>query len=763
MATIIYLGLVIFFIGFLSHIIAILGRSLFGEDIHRAVNRKLPAWWDRASEMLGKKPEGLSVLGLLFTILWPCLISLNILLLAQLFELIIPFGGVRINLVYFGSYNLSCIVVAILFALAQTSFGIIYEASGSKGKKIWFIVIALTILFEMALSAYRSWLLTSGMEIVTPTPWDMIMLKGGPLLGAIIGFIIPFAEVATGTRAFNNFIEPLVKTIPSLLWGVITLVWCVIAWWIFPKIFVLPTSMKFLKKDYMEIFNGLDLLDDSLTRLGQKVNKIGDTSEGRDSLRDRVSKLEKNINDEKGKLDQRYKNVQDSITNSGRNELRRIKRSIRDLKTSLNVYNRAWKGNSNQAFNDVREGCIKLREWIRYITRCRSDFDNINNKFIEIKDKYQNLKNQAQDIIAFLNDPDNYHPKGLPEFVIRIFRELINTSAHDELTRCGRIAQEIVGLNGRMERLENYIENINNKLPTNILPSPSRAEEQNLLQKNYIIEKDIPIDKDGRKYQHRIKDLKDDLRDRAKELGITWFRRVLICFILMVISAQLSGCDLISKMIEKGIKPQFVIVLVDESGSFALNYGGVRTHLWPDAIYWGSYIAESLNPGDAYAIIGIDGHGFDTDDIRINIQVIDENQIKARTQKRNLKKQVQGLTRRENASSVDANYTDIIGALSHSEYLLRNMGQKYQGIIVIISDMVQTARDIGTEFSFPDGTMGYCFFVNATGRSQWADLIKKWNTIFENINLDVKKPDGTIHFYQKADSPQNLSSIFQSR
>lgn len=205
--------------------------------------------------------------------------------------------------------------------------------------------------------------------------------------------------------------------------------------------------------------------------------------------------------------------------------------------------------------------------------------------------------------------------------------------------------------------------------------------------------------------------------------------------------------------------PLFIIVLVDETGSFRLEQDDPKTHYWPEVVSWVEEIVKSLQPGDKFCLIGIDDSSYGDDDVRIGIESLDEGTLKAITERRKLCNKVNALKRREGART-----TDIAGGLQKAAHFLNASDSKYKGVIAIFSDMIQTPwRDLKNKtkgLSFPKDTQGYCFYVNATNMSKWGDLVNAWIPIFENARLNIKGDDQKVRFYQRAQTGENISVIF---
>lgn len=770
MTIIINLLLAVFGLGLISRVLLkIVKKPLFGEKLSTAVNEIRHLWWNAAKKLLSYKPEA-TVLGLFFVVLWPSIVFLNIFLLAQLLELYFP-GGERIAIPLVGSYSTFPLIMGGIWVLVQVAFGILFDRTRS----IWWkILLAVIIIFSIGaegwLAHLRANLLLSGEEMVSPTLWDIIILKG-PILAFFIGIIIPSAEIPTGTIAFKEFIAPLLKAIPMWVGGIIILLWYFIASLLFPDItdiIILPNSMAFLKNEFKKVLKGLNSLKGRVDSLGEETNGLDNTPKDINSLEIEISKLKNDINENNEIWNKLLEKAENNIKNAGSPyDLEALKRKeIRNLKTRFKRDARDMKLKSDLVYSNIKEGYIKLRRWIKKIRNCKNMILKIEHEKNIIKTSYRHLNDQAGEINLLFREPTSFEPHFLADFQVEEFKRIKgrtingnNPSVIDrsikELNWCIAVTNQIEGLEEKINEPINIIEQVKGRIPDAVPPLPTN----DLITKVLQIEANIL--EFNQEIKQRICDIKKDLKRKGYQLGMAWYRRIFLSIALFMLFPLLNACDKIAEEIGKNEKPRFVIVLLDETGSFALEQEGVKTQFWSEIIPWASRIVDSLNPGEGFGLIGIDDQGFDTEDIRISLEVMDEGVLKANIQKKELKKRVKELTRREGA-----NYTDIMGALSHAAYLLNNMEGKYQGIIVIFSDMVQTQKKgLSDELKchFPDGTKGYCFYVNATGQGKWDFLINKWDAIFKGLNLDVKKPDGKLHFYQRGEMKQAFKNTFGSR
>jgi hypothetical protein len=224
-------------------------------------------------------------------------------------------------------------------------------------------------------------------------------------------------------------------------------------------------------------------------------------------------------------------------------------------------------------------------------------------------------------------------------------------------------------------------------------------------------------------------------------------------FLLCLILLLSSGCNI--KLPEPHLR--FVIVLADETDSFALyEHGEITTMFWQEILPYIAKIANNLQPGEKFCVIGIDEHGFDTDDVRIPIITLDENPLKAVQQKKKIIKDIKNLSRRKEKHRS----TDILGALYHAAHFLnKQKDNTHEGLVIIFSDMIQepkfpTLKD-AEKLKFPPKINIYCYYVNATGRDKWEKIVNRWVTILKPTNLEITKDC----FYQRGEMQSQFNKV----
>ena len=104
--------IIVFMIGLIQRTSGWIGDGILQRKIYFPINwnachwvyHNKPTFFNKGKEFLTQWPEKASVTGFLCLLIWPCLICLNLLLLAQVIELFFQ-GGKRITLMWVGTYS----------------------------------------------------------------------------------------------------------------------------------------------------------------------------------------------------------------------------------------------------------------------------------------------------------------------------------------------------------------------------------------------------------------------------------------------------------------------------------------------------------------------------------------------------------------------------------------------------------------------------------------------------------------------------------
>lgn len=211
----------------------------------------------------------------------------------------------------------------------------------------------------------------------------------------------------------------------------------------------------------------------------------------------------------------------------------------------------------------------------------------------------------------------------------------------------------------------------------------------------------------------------------------------------------------------RGKARKLFIVLLDETESFAIykEKGVIEEMYWGKVIPLINMIVSSMEPGDAFGLIGIDERGFDAEDVRVPFEVLDEGFLKAKMGKDRLRRVVTELRRRKEKHRS----TDILGSLYHAAYFAQREPDR-SVFIFCFSDMKQEPRwptqEEARELKFLRRTEGYFFHVNASGRTNWNRLVQVWEPILSGAGLEFHT-DGRLDFYQKGESRLALVRILK--
>lgn len=229
----------------------------------------------------------------------------------------------------------------------------------------------------------------------------------------------------------------------------------------------------------------------------------------------------------------------------------------------------------------------------------------------------------------------------------------------------------------------------------------------------------------------------------------------LLSLVLIVAVLSMSACRFGQTTEDK---PLFVIVLVDETGSFGPNPGAL---LWDEAKNKTEEIVGLCQGGERFLVIGIDDHGFDTDDIRFAERALDDRPLMAVQQKREWIEEWSRVERRTPRTPE----TDILGALYQAAFFAKRQ-PRYKPVILIFSDMVQEPKyptlAEAADLSFPADSRCLCLYVLPKGRNTgWEDMMRVWIPIFQTAGLDMTEDK---NFYPKGtDIDTPIRALFEER
>ena len=184
-------------------------------------------FWHSIAFHLMSQVGDLSVEGFFCALVWPVFVLLNVLLLAQVVGTMVGGGGGVVDISPFGTYSAIPLVTAVLYALAQSVFGVMYGETDKKDKKryVALMLVVLAILLEGGLAVYRAWLIrggdvTAGANLIDST----LAGRFGLVAGAFFGIFFPSAHAALGYVGFPQFVRPASRYVLRLTGGLSVLV-----------------------------------------------------------------------------------------------------------------------------------------------------------------------------------------------------------------------------------------------------------------------------------------------------------------------------------------------------------------------------------------------------------------------------------------------------------------------------------------------------------------------------------------------------------
>jgi len=529
----------------------------FGYPICKTVSNKQSKWWEKAKGFF-RKPKDATVVGFFLTLIWPALICLNVLLMAQVLELFFP-GGKRIPLPWVGTYSVFPLIMGFLYAISQTLFGVLHGHSKSKWGKVGLAAaVGAMILVESGLAAYRTWLLTTGEQILSPTMWDAVMSRGGIVLGGLLGFFIPLAETLVGAGSFLRFIEPMTVSLLHWFGGLIALVWCGAVRWVcgfYPKPLPLPsdkTLRQVLSQSIDQLFHKqpwcVTKLQTDTNGLRNKVGKLEGDTTGMDteigewretnmplSLQEQTAKvavLGKEVTDLQKEWKEQVRRIEGRIDEAGDwDALDNIEDNIGRQKQNTRGEVNKIQDKAGMLCDDIKNSSNRINQWQTTRASLTRRLANAENNVVNLQPRCEQLKKRALDIKAVLTGGRRPAGKVLTSQEVQELQNLnadISGKCNQEI---GEALGEILAMNGDLERIKGTIdrlgkevEEIHNKMPD---PYPDN-DKQNLEVTAESVEKEI-IPGFKREISKDSKKLKEECKCKKIELA-----RWLLCLLLLV-------------------------------------------------------------------------------------------------------------------------------------------------------------------------------------------------------------------------------------
>lgn len=147
------------------------------------------------------------VIALSSLLLWPVLVVLNALVLAQVLEVILPVGAVVYELPMFGEFNPIALVFAIVLALAGAMFAMGLHAPSTTIRVVNLILMSMLIAFEAIGGYWRGLIMESYVEFTSTSIGPLTGTT--PAVSALIGTIAPSAEMTASYLIFKGLLIPI--------------------------------------------------------------------------------------------------------------------------------------------------------------------------------------------------------------------------------------------------------------------------------------------------------------------------------------------------------------------------------------------------------------------------------------------------------------------------------------------------------------------------------------------------------------------------
>jgi DNA-binding transcriptional MerR regulator len=199
-------------------------------------------------------------------------------------------------------------------------------------------------------------------------------------------------------------------------------------------------------------------------------------------------------------------------------------------------------------------------------------------------------------------------------------------------------------------------------------------------------------------------------------------------------------------------RPRFIVVFLDETGSRAQTWEAMREKA--------AFIASKLKNREAIAVIGIDDHGYDEDDIRIPLSIVqapsDLMTAVLEKQRQAIIQQMNRLQRRRNPQR-----TDIVGAIRQALEMANKESAERRTVLAFFSDMQQTPQmpDAGAfkDIHFPAGTEAYCFYVNGSKHYTFDQTVDLWQHQLNAAGVTAS----AVNFHEKGTVDVGVSQAFR--
>jgi len=183
---------------------------------------------------------------------------------------------------------------------------------------------------------------------------------------------------------------------------------------------------------------------------------------------------------------------------------------------------------------------------------------------------------------------------------------------------------------------------------------------------------------------------------------------------------------------EASSKPAFVVILLDETGSFS--------DLWDLAVRRAAMVVSKCRPGDCISVIGIDDHAGDTEDVRKWPFTLPEGALQAKRERARFVREVLALRQGRHR----AGGSDIFGAIGQAVFYIeraRKSQPECRPVVFVFSDFRPdqrwpTASEVAT-LTLPPDTEFHGFYVRMKGTKDWQWIVDRWIGFLRQAGLDV--------------------------
>jgi hypothetical protein len=390
------------------------GRAIYFPDRKTCytVHNRLPDWWRKAKALISHRAN-VNVLGFLTTPCWVLLIGLNVFLLAQVLELFI-LGGKRIPFPLVGTYGVMPLIMGILYATSESIFAIMMDEANSKWLKYSLAGVFVTmIVVEGLLAYYRTSVITTGEQLMSPSAWDAILFRVGPILGGLIALFVGTAEALTGKYSFRNFVEGILSA--SLHWvaGVVASIWCGIAYWICGWHPISPPSsspateegtwkvrpkwLEELSKEAKDIEQQKTRLNNAVVDLVHRSNNLRLRPKSVSELSEELGRLRSSVGEQPqshwDKTVTEFKEVLDRINDF--RGLRVTKVKVKSLSFTIRRTEDEVQRNTRSLADQVVQGPKNYSKWWEYVAHFNNELEGVKDSRDRLLAKLSELDERA--------------------------------------------------------------------------------------------------------------------------------------------------------------------------------------------------------------------------------------------------------------------------------------------------------------------------------------------------------------------------------